>query len=165
MGENIRLADIYIKIYNKKPLTMDDLAFLAKYDRECFEKTCHNLIFNEPATKKLMQPEQKTKVYNTEAVREREPEAQATESVKTEPVKEDQTVKTEVESGEDKVNLLLQNLNKMEQNEIGIQKLDADHVKNLLGSLYMEMLFPHNDRNRYFQMESEEENSTFNKKA
>lgn len=164
MGKNVRLADIYIKIYNKKPLTMDDLAFLAKYDRECFEKTCHNLIFNEPETKKLMQPEHKSEVHNPEAPVEQGAKEQTTKPTKTEAVKEE-TVKASVESGEDKVNLLLKNLKKLEQNEIGIQKLEADHVKNLLGSLYMEMLFPHNDRDRYFHMESEDEQSTFNKKA
>ncbi len=39
MDKNVRLADIYIKIYNKRPLTLEDLTFLAKFDRECFEKT------------------------------------------------------------------------------------------------------------------------------
>ena len=45
MGKNARLADIYIKIYNKKPLMWEDMKFLAVYDPECFEKTCKNLIF------------------------------------------------------------------------------------------------------------------------
>ena len=56
MQKNIRLADIYIKIYNKQPLFMEDLAFLAKYDRECFEKTCNNLIYNIPEAKELLKP-------------------------------------------------------------------------------------------------------------
>ena len=57
MEKNIRLADIYIKIYNKRPLTLEDLTFLAKYDRECFEKTCQNLFYNIPEAKELLQPE------------------------------------------------------------------------------------------------------------
>ncbi len=61
MGKNARLADIYIKIYNKKPLMWEDMKFLAVYDPECFEKTCKNLIFKIPETEKLMQPLQETR--------------------------------------------------------------------------------------------------------
>ena len=41
---------------------MDDLAFLAKYDPECFEKTCHNLAYNVPEAKALIheKPEEKS---------------------------------------------------------------------------------------------------------
>ena len=56
MEKNVRLADIYVKIYNKQPLFMEDLAFLAKYDKECFEKTCRNLIYNIPEAKELLEP-------------------------------------------------------------------------------------------------------------
>ena len=45
MKKNIRLADIYVRIYNKRPLTLDDLVFLSKYDRECFEKTYQNVMY------------------------------------------------------------------------------------------------------------------------
>ena len=44
-------------------------------------------------------------------------------------------------------------------------ELDTDKVKNLLGSLYMELLFPHNDKYRYFQLDEEAESSIFNQKA
>ena len=50
MGKNARLADIYIKIYNKKPLMWEDMKFLAVYDPECFEKTKKNLIFKKGST-------------------------------------------------------------------------------------------------------------------
>ena len=45
MEKNAKLASIYVKIYNKRTLTIDDLTFLAKYDPECFAKTCENLIY------------------------------------------------------------------------------------------------------------------------
>ena len=110
MGKNVRLADIYIKIYNKRPLTMEDLTFLSKYDWE------------EPMGEKI--------------------------SLKKE-----------------NMELLLDNLRKMETKEISVQEVKADKVKNLLGSLYMEMLFPHNDKNQYFEMEERKESSVFNKKV
>ena len=138
MSKNVRLADIYIKIYNKKNLTMDDLTFLAKYDPECFAKTCQNLVYNIPETKKLMQPETETKEIMEEAL-------------------EADTV-----SEMDKMELLLENLKKME--ELPVQKVSADRVKDLLGNLYMEMLFPHNGTNQYFKMENDNP-SVFNKKV
>jgi len=55
MARNIRLASIYVKIHNKKTLTVDDLAFLAMFDPECFRKTCKNLVYNLPKTEVLME--------------------------------------------------------------------------------------------------------------
>lgn len=149
MGKNARLADIYIKIYNKKPLTLDDMKFLSVYDPECFEKTCKNLIFNLPETKTLMQSRQ-------DKISEEVPKIEKTAKL-PEP-------KTEILSGEDKIKILLENLKKMERDESGVQNVSAQQVKNLLGSLYMEMLFPHNDRDRYFRFENDD-SSTFNKKV
>lgn len=149
MGKNVRLADIYIKIYNKRPLTMEDLTFLSKYDPECFAKTCQNLVYNIPETKKLMQQEKK------EAEKPKELPAVHWE----EPMGEKISLKKE------NMELLLDNLRKMETKEISVQEVKADKVKNLLGSLYMEMLFPHNDKNQYFEMEERKESSVFNKKV
>lgn len=149
MGKNVRLADIYIKIYNKRPLTMEDLTFLSKYDPECFAKTCQNLVYNIPETKKLMQQEKK------EVEKPKELPAVQRE----EPVGEKLSLKKE------NMELLLDNLRKMETKEISVQEVKADKVKNLLGSLYMEMLFPHNDKNQYFEMEERKESSVFNKKV
>lgn len=149
MGKNVRLADIYIKIYNKRPLTMEDLTFLSKYDPECFTKTCQNLVYNIPETKKLMQQEKK------EVEKPKELPAVQRE----EPVGEKLSLKKE------NMELLLDNLRKMETKEISVQEVKADKVKNLLGSLYMEMLFPHNDKNQYFEMEERKESSVFNKKV
>lgn len=162
MGKNVRLADIYIKIHNKKPLTMDDLIFLSKYDRECFEKTCKNLIYNVPETEKLMQSDllPETEKRTEEPIKEKIKETTETsESAELMAVEKDRM------SESDKIEVLLKNLSKMEQEEFAVQQISAESVKNLLGSLYMEMLFPHNDRNRYFEMEYEEGGSKFNKKA
>ena len=56
MGKDTRLVNIYLKIHHKQPLTMDDLAYLAEYAPECFEKTCKNVVYNIPETKPIMEP-------------------------------------------------------------------------------------------------------------
>ena len=53
--DNTRLINIYIKIHNKKNITLDDLRYLAQYDPECFRKTCANVVYNIPETKVVMQ--------------------------------------------------------------------------------------------------------------
>ena len=53
----------------------------------------------------------------------------------------------------------------MEVEDLPILDVDSDTVKELLGSLYMELLFPHNDRERFFSMEESENVSVFNKKV
>lgn len=149
MGKNARLADIYIKIYNKKPLMWEDMKFLAVYDPECFEKTCKNLIFNIPETEKLMQSEAEQK---SDAEMSRIPEILPA------------LPKNPVLSDRDRIEILLENLKKMERDEFGVQEVSVEKVKNLLGNLYMEMLFPHNDRDKYFQFENRD-SSIFNEKA
>lgn len=59
----------------------------------------------------------------------------------------------------------LSNLKQMEQEGLPVGEMDVDTVKNLLGNLYMEMLFPHNGRTRFFNMEDQEYRSVFNKKV
>ena len=56
MGKDIHLINIYLKIHNKKTLTMDELGYLAEYDPECFAKTCKNVVYNIPETKSIMEP-------------------------------------------------------------------------------------------------------------
>ena len=56
-------------------------------------------------------------------------------------------------------------LNLRDMKEMPVNQVDPDRVKNLLGSLYMEKLFPHNDKNRYFEMPEEPGKSIFNKKV
>lgn len=147
MGENVRLANIYIKIYNKRPLMMDDLAFLAKYDPECFEKTCHNLVYNVPEAKKLM---------------EKEPEI--TEDAKAPQQEKPEEQKTEAKEPENKTEIFFENIKKLEGDEFGLQKTNMERVRNLLGSLFMEMLFPHNDKEQSFEM-AEVKYTGFDKEA
>ena len=172
MEKNARLADIYIKIYNKKPLMMEDLAFLAKYDRECFEKTCHNLIYNIPEAEKLMKPIPDEESKNgQEKPDEPETNSRTQEEMQSEDASREEVSKAAVsgsENGEEQasqISALLDNLRKMEWQEIPMPNLDADKVKNLLGSLYMEMLFPHNDKYRYFNLEENSHRSIFNRKV
>ena len=202
MEKNIRLADIYIKIYNKRPLTMEDLIFLAKYDRECFEKTCRNLIYNMPEAGELLEPMQQSRQepmsgrqsglqpdhpkisgipsgFENQTSQESAPDLQTEQKPdsadmeqagqkqrQTDTMQADSTEEYPVdEKKEPEIDVLLENLRKMEWKEFPMPNVNADRVKNLLGSLYMEMLFPHNDRYRYFKLEDHTIDSSFNKKA
>lgn len=139
MGKDTRLVNIYLKIHNKHSLTMDDLSYLAKLDPECFEKTCKNVVYNIPETKPIMEPVA----------------AKSQDS----PQKPEDSKKQNIE-------MVLENLKRLEIDEFPIKEVDADRVKNLLGNLYMEMLFPHNDREiSFYMMTYEEETSSFDKKA
>ena len=61
---------------------------------------------------------------------------------------------------------ILDNLKRLEINDIPISDVDADKVKSLLGNLYMELLFPHNDKSAFVNMSDNGGNtSTFDKKA
>ncbi len=61
---------------------------------------------------------------------------------------------------------ILENLKRLEINDIPISDVDADKVKSLLGNLYMELLFPHNDKDAFVNMADNGGNtSTFDKKA
>ena len=142
MGKDTRLVNIYLKIHNKKPLTMDDLAYLAKYAPECFEKTCKNVVYNFPESKPIMEPT--------------EPKA-AKEEVKPE-------VKRETFEQQN-IEIVLENLKRLEIDDFPVNDIDADKLKNLLGNLYMEMLFPHNDRDTFMDMASGESKSLFDKKV
>lgn len=71
MGKDTHLVNIYLKIHNKKTLTMDDLAYLAEYAPECFEKTCKNVVYNIPEAKPVMEPEEPAAAGQKE---DREPE-------------------------------------------------------------------------------------------
>lgn len=43
--------------------------------------------------------------------------------------------------------------------------IDADRVKDLLGNLYMELLFPHNDNYPFMNMMDQINDPIFDKKA
>ncbi len=140
MGKDTRLVNIYIKIHNKHTLTLEDLRYLSKYDPECFEKTCKNIVYKMPETKEILQPEEANHV-----------------PAPPPPIMEKQP------PNEEQINAVLSNLKHME--ELPVSDVDMDKVKNLLGNLYMEMLFPHNDRQKFFDMADVEEFSRFNKKV
>ena len=143
MGKDTRLVNIYIKIHNKRTLTMEDLKYLSKYDPECFEKTCRNIVYKIPETKEILQPETQEPKQLPEPLPmfEKPP-----------------TDKQQIEA-------VLSNLKQMELKRLPVEEVNAEEVKELLGSLYMELLFPHNDRQRFFNMEDHEEFSVFNKKV
>lgn len=138
MGKDTRLVNIYLKIHHKKALTMDDLGYLAEYDPECFAKTCQNVIYNIPETKPLMEPS--VSEPSDEQTRQKPSERQNIEKI-------------------------LENLKRLEMRELPYSSANIDRVKNLLGNLYMELLFPHNDEESFINMSGSENGSLFDKKA
>ncbi len=138
MEKDTRLINIYLKIHNKKVLTMEDLVYLAEYDPECFEKTCKNVVYNIPETKSIM-------------------ESAAPETLSREPKPEP--------SERQKIERILENLKRMEINDFSVANIDTDKVKGLLGNLYMELLFPHNDEYAFIDAADSENISLFDKKA
>lgn len=138
MGKDIHLINIYLKIHNKKTLTMDELGYLAEYDPECFAKTCKNVVYNIPETKSIMEPITSASTYN----------------------------ETELESSEQQnIEKILENLKRLELNDFPVTNIDVGKVKSLLGDLYMELLFPHNDKDTFIKMTDNEIISSFDKKA
>lgn len=138
MGKDTGLVNIYLKIHNKKPLTMDDLRYLAAYDPECFAKTCKNVVYNIPEAKPVIEP----------AV----PETFCEES--------------EPDSfGWQEIEKVLERLKRLEMNDFPDINIDNEKVKNLLGDLYMELLFPHNDKDMFMSMAGDKHTSMFDKKV
>lgn len=146
MAKDTRLVNIYLKIHNKHTLTVDDLKYLSKYDPECFEKTCKNIVYKIPETKQILEPS------HTQEGTALVPAPPAPPLEKMPPDKQ-------------KIEAVLDNLGKMEMEALPVQNMDTDTVIDLLGNLYMEMLFPHNDRAKYFSMEESQDVSVFNKKV
>ena len=142
MEKDTHLVNIYLKIHNKKPLTMDDLRYLAEYAPECFEKTCKNVVYNVPESKPVMEPD----VPKTQ---EEEAEVKVTPAPPPQP----------------SIDQVLENLKRLEADNFPIVDIDADKLKNLLGNLYMEMLFPHNEKDTFMDMMGMENKPLFDKKA
>lgn len=138
MEKDNLLINIYLKIHNKRPITMDDLRYLAQYDPECFEKTCKNVVYNLPESKPIMEP-------TPAKPQSKGVSPQAYESFN--------------------VLAILDNLKQLEANEYLYANVDADQVKNLLGNLYMELLFPHNDEEMFIHMVDKGNISRFDQKA
>jgi len=141
MSKDTHLVNIYLKIHNKRPLTMGDLKYLAKYDPECFEKTCRNVVYNAPEVKPVMEPVMDSVVVETPK-----------NIIKAEDLKQKS------------IQQILDNIKSLEIKELPVVDVDADKVKNLLGSLYMEMLFPHNDKEAFINMPSNDK-PLFDKKV
>ena len=138
MGKDTHLVNIYLKIHNKKNLTMDELRYLAEYDPECFAKTCKNVVYNIPETKPSMEPSVPEPSYD-----ETDPEPSERQNIEK----------------------ILENLKRLEFNDFPVTNVDADKVKSLLGNLYMELLFPHNDKDTFIKMPDSEIAPSFDKKA
>lgn len=138
MEKDTRLVNIYLKIHHKKVITMDDLAYLAEYDPECFAKTCKNVVYNIPEAKPIMEP----------AVPE-------TASEKPAPKLSEQQ----------NIAKVLERLRRLERNDLPDINIDDDKVKSLLGNLYMEMLFPHNDQQAFMSVLDTRDAATFDKRA
>ncbi len=138
MGKDLLLVNIYLKIHHKKPLTMDELGYLAEYDPECFVKTCKNVVYNIPEAKPIMEP-----------------------PVSRAPVEDPKPKLTERQ----KIEKILENLKQLEKNGYYAAGVDTERVKSLLGNLYMELLFPHNDKEAFIGMPGNENGSLFDKKA
>ena len=162
MEKDTRLVDIYLKIYNKRPITIDDLRYLAEHDSECFEKTCKNVVYNLPQSKPIVDPQASEgdgsvakipggKIPETETVGTRF-DAAANGDMWDAPSKFD-------------ARKVLRNLKKMEIGETLFADVDLEQVKNLLGNLYMELLFPHNDEEESFFELMAEEIPRFDSKA
>ena len=150
MGKDPYLVNIYLKIHNKKNLTMDDLAYLAKYSPECFEKTCKNVVYNIPETKPIMESTASISANNELKSEEVE---QKPEALETQPApSESQNIEN-----------VLENLKRLEAKDFPGENVDADEVKSLLGNLFMEMLFPHNDKDTFMDMTKK--HHSFDKKA
>ncbi len=144
MEKDTRLVNIYLKIHHKKALTMEDLAYLAKYAPECFEKTCKNVVYNFPEAKVVMDPIKDSDSAQTAA--------------------QTGTQTSRPDFGQDSIEKVLENLKRLELDDFPVNNIDTDKLKNLLGNLYMEMLFPHNDRDTFMNMAEEKGKSLFDAK-
>ena len=140
MEKKTRLINIYLKIHQKRDLSWDDLEYLARYDPECFEKTCKNVVYNIPQTKHVILQEEEKKLPP-------------------------QTIESSKNENKFSIDQALKNLKRLEVKQSPFADFDVDRVKNLLGNLYMELLFPHNDQDTFFGPAEEERGSRFDKKA
>lgn len=138
MGKDTRLVNIYLKIHHKKVLTMDDLGYLAEYDPECFVKTCRNVVYNIPEAKPIMEP-----VAPEPSRDEPEPELSERQSIEK----------------------VLERLKRLEMNDFPGININKEQVKSLLGNLYMELLFPHNDIQSFMNMADNRNTPLFDKKV
>ena len=163
MAEDTRLVNIYLKIHNKQPLFIDDLRYLAKYDPECFEKTCKNVVYNIPETRPIMEPVVDTKEWTEQrGVYAFEQKQNSKEGQFFDKTVSENITKAEERAG---IEAILENLKRLEKSELPVSDMDAEKVKNLLGNLFMEQIFPHNDRDTFMELQPGRKTSFFDKKA
>lgn len=143
MDNKARLANIYIKIHNKLTLTISDLEFLSKYDPECFEKTCKNVLYKIPEVREIVTVKESDIAHQTK---------------KGENISAWDKEKAEIET-------ILARIRQMEVHELMVHNVSVEHLKEVIGTIYMEEMFPHNDHERYFSLEAGESGSIFNMKA
>lgn len=194
MEKDTRLINIYLKIHHKRALTIDDLNYLAQYDPECFKKTCENVVYNIPETKPIMIPDalkpvkkdgQKPGVGSSqmggwnpkrgsfEMDKANQgmgsPKKNGVESGLMSVAQKDVTESGLTPSAESSdwqdIEKVLENLRHLEMHDVPIVDIDADRVKDLLGNLYMELLFPHNDDYPFMNMMDQINEPTFDKRA
>ncbi len=160
MEKDTRLINIYLKIHHKRSLTISDLSYLAQYDPECFKKTCKNVVYNIPETKPIMSAE-------AESLRKNETgfglkaELEASQIGET---KYGSKQEPEASDWQD-IEKVLENLKRLEMKDVPVADVDADRVKDLLGNLYMELLFPHNDNYPFMDMMDHVNEPSFDKRA
>lgn len=158
MQKDTHLINIYLKIHNKQTLTLDDLRYLAQYAPECFEKTCKNVVYNFPASKPVMEPS--SDVTKAPLSSDFPQAAFADASSLAESAREaslSPTLQNVVQ--------ILNNLKRLEAKEFPVANVEAAEVKDLLGNLYMELLFPHNDTDTFFNAPLQEDLPTFDFRA
>ncbi len=146
--ENHRLINIYIKIHNKKNITMDDLRYLAQYDPECFRKTCANVVYNIPESKQVMDGAVIGDPLIAEVLQKDSGQSDAAGAAK-----------------EFDVQAVLDNIKQMDTGKVFYKNVDSKRVKNLLGNLFMELLFPHNGKDAFIFENVGEVESKFDIKA
>ncbi len=143
MEKKTKLINIYLKIHQKRDLSWDDLEYLARFDPECFEKTCKNVVYNIPQARYVILQEDK-----------KEEKKLPSEKMENKRVENRFSIEQ-----------TLKNLKSVEAKQSPFADFNIDRVKNLLGNLYMELLFPHNDKDSFFSATEEERGSRFDKKA
>lgn len=165
MEKDTRLLNIYLNIHHKKTLTMDDLRYLAQYAPECFEKTCKNVVYNIPETKPIMEPASTNRTGAESGFEEDGGRSQ------TSALQEQNAAQLSADTGpaamlsvEQNIEQILENLKLLETNEFPVADVSANDVKDLLGNLYMELLFPHNDRDTFFNPSYGGNTSSFDQK-
>lgn len=193
MEKDTRLINIYLKIHHKRALTIDDLNYLAQYDPECFKKTCKNVVYNIPETKPIMIPDalkseqrkgqdpgrgssqmdgrnpkrdpfQRGKADQGTGLLEGDEADQGTGSLRKDETDSGLTSTPESSDWQD-IEKVLENLRHLEMHDFPVADIDADRVKDLLGNLYMELLFPHNDDYPFMNMMDQLGEPTFDKRA